>query len=166
MVTCRVVHLRVHRIKGTQEETILSADISALSTGVKLLPTSTSVVIRLGGFEVTDYVTDPGNKTSFVTPHRGLMAKLVLLIPIDVTNSIQPSPPDSLLELDIDLKPLSMDVEVAIKVSTQPLLVSFAAPVVLRMLDFMKYVTHKNDALVAELSLQTSKELDEVQKRV
>jgi hypothetical protein len=74
--------------------------------------------------------------------------------------------PSSLLELDLDVKPLHLDVDLAIKVKTQPLLINFSDRVVSRLLDFLKTVSRKNEVIVAELSASTTQRFSEVQKKV
>lgn len=59
-----------------------------------------------------------------------------------------------------------MEVDLAIKVKTQPLLVNFSDKLLARILEFVKSVSRKNEALVAQLSASTAQGIEEMQKKV
>lgn len=63
-------HSHQIRLDSDHEKTILEAKISELTTGVKLFPASTSVVIRLGGFDIMDYVSNPSGPIEFLGSKR------------------------------------------------------------------------------------------------
>lgn len=133
---------------------MIEARLKQQSADVQLFPKSTGIRIKLRGFEVVDHVTQPGSRLPFLAPNNHKILALGDKVP------------QSLLEIDLDLKPPKMEVELAVAVRTQPVLVNFSHVVVRHLQKFVNSISQGNEQILKELTQVTDLGLEEVQKRV
>jgi len=141
------------QINAKPDETLLDLQLSILTTGVKFYPEATSLVMRLGSFQLLQHITKPR------VPSK-------LLSPITTLDSSPDEGLSSVLELDVDVKPFNIDAGLAVKVSTQPVLLSVSESVALRMLDYFDTIARDNELIIAQFTEKTTKNFDDFYKAV
>jgi hypothetical protein len=67
-----------------EKETMIEARLKQQTADVRLFPKSTSIGIRLMGFEVQDHVTIPGQRLPFLAPHKQKLLKLGVCLHFDL----------------------------------------------------------------------------------